>query len=195
MSQLPFSDRDYRTQLGRDVWFWFLLLGLLLIALGIIAVVVPLAGAAAALFLVAFPLILAGFGNTIHAFYTRSWVGFFMHLGIGLLYTVGGVLLLTEPYMGFAVVAIVFGAYFFVVGAMRILLSFQVRGARAWTYLLLSGIVSLILGIVILATWDEKAKYILAILLGVDLMFSGFAMVMLSLAARTIREEVSGPPK
>lgn len=195
MSQAPSSSRDYRTQLGRDVWFWFLLLGVLLIALGVVAVAVPLAGAAVALFLVAFPLILAGFGNTVHAFYTRSWVGFFAHLGIGLLYTVGGVLLLTEPYMGFAVVAIVFGAYFFVVGAMRILLSFQVRAGRAWSWLLLSGIVSLVLGIVILASWDEKAKYILAILLGVDLMFSGFAMVMLSLAARTVSEDVSGPPE
>ncbi len=173
----------------RAAWHWFVGLGILLIVMGLIALALPLVGAATALFLVAFPIIVAGAANVAHAFSTRDWSGFWGDLAVGAVYLLGGVLLLANPYIGIAGIALVLGIYFLVVGVARMVLAFQVAGSPGWGWMLASGVVAVMLGAIVLANWPGDAVWVLSVLIGVDLIFSGTSVLMLAMMAKNAADD------
>ena len=118
-------------------WGWFVGLGIALIALGVAAWlnvgVVTIAGT----ILIGASLLVGGAFQIIHALMTKEWRGFVLSLFCGVLYLVGGLLIMNEPVQGALVLTLLAAAALIVSGVVRIVLAFQHRNLPAWGLVLL----------------------------------------------------------
>lgn len=168
----------------RDHWGWFLALGVLWIILGTTAVILPWLGTVAAALTFGALLAAGGIMQTVQAFRCKRWRGTALHVVMGLLYLAAGAILLFFPLQGILSLTLVLAALFIVVGIFRAVAALQDRDLRGWGWLLFSGILSVGVGLTILLGWPGTAAWALGLLVGIELIFSGWALVMIALAAR-----------
>jgi uncharacterized membrane protein HdeD (DUF308 family) len=169
-------------------WGWLLALAILMIILGVIAIATPVYATFAVQALLGWILIIGGIAQGVHAFMAKGWGGFLFELLSALLYLAVGALLLVNPVEGALALTIVLTAFLVVEGIFKIIMAWRVRGHARWGWLLASGIVSLILAALIWAQWPSSALWVIGLLVGVHLLFTGWALLMLALAARAWRQ-------
>jgi uncharacterized membrane protein HdeD (DUF308 family) len=169
-------------------WGWLLALGILMIILGVFAIAAPQVATIAVQLTLGWILVISGVAEGIHAFMARGWRGFLLELLSAILYLVVGVLLLTNPLKGALALTILLAGFLIVEGVFKIVTALRVREHRGWGWLLASGIISVILGLMIWAEWPASGLWVIGLLVGIQLVFTGWALVMLSLAARAHRD-------
>ena len=113
---------------------------------------------------------------------SRSWGGFFWGLLVGLLYFAAGVELWLNPIGGVVTLTAFLAAVLVVDGVFHSILAFQIRPRAGWFWLLLGGIVGIVLGVMIWQQLPSSALSILGLLLGINLVFSGFSFLMLAMS-------------
>jgi uncharacterized membrane protein HdeD (DUF308 family) len=169
----------------RGNWFWFVILGVSLVILGLIAlgsvVIASLAVAAA----IGILLLLAGGAEAAGAFWCRAWSGFFLHLLSGILSIVVGVLFLRAPLNALAALTLLVACFLMVGGVFKIVAALSYRFA-AWGWSLVGGVVDLVLGVLIWLEWPESALWVIGLFVGINLLFRGFNWIALGLALRAL---------
>jgi uncharacterized membrane protein HdeD (DUF308 family) len=168
-------------------WGWLLALALLMIVLGLMAIAAPVYATFAVQILLGWILVIGGIAQAIHAFMARGWGGFLLELLSALVYLAVGALLLVNPVEGALALTIVLAAFLVVEGIFKVVMAWRVRAHPGWGWLLSSGILTLILGGLIWAEWPSSALWVIGLLVGVHLLFTGWALIMLALAARAWR--------
>jgi uncharacterized membrane protein HdeD (DUF308 family) len=169
----------------RRNWGLLLALGIAELLLGLIALgVVGVVTLASVLFF-AWLLILSGVFHLIRAFRTRGWEGVTLHLLIGILQAAVGVLLLANPAAGAASLTLLLAVLFIVSGLFRIGFAVMTR-IHGWGWQVLSGLVAFLLGMLISAGWPASSVWVIGTFIGIDLIFGGWAFIMLALAARRL---------
>lgn len=167
-------------------WGWILLWGIVLIVLGCVAI-------SAATFTTIFSVIflgvlifIGGVVMLIDSFksWWGRWGGFLLHLIISLLYLAVGAMLVQNPISGSISLTLLLGVFYLVIGVFRIIYSLSFLLPQ-WGLNLLSGIISLILGILILASWPASSLFIIGLFVGIDLLVSGFTYVIVALTVRS----------
>jgi len=161
---------------------WFLALGSLMIVLGIAAIAFPFTASLAVTLTVGMVLIIAGVGQLVHAISMPRWRGFFITLLGALLALAVGVLVLFYPLSGILSLTLLVATFLLVGGVLKMILAFRLRPDLNWNWLLFAGGLAVVLGLVILSQWPFSAAWILGVLVGVDLVSSGWWM--LAIAAR-----------
>jgi uncharacterized membrane protein HdeD (DUF308 family) len=136
-------------------------------------------------------LVISGIGEAIHAFMAQGWRGFLLELLSAVLYLGVGVLLLVNPLEGALALTFVVAVFLLVEGIFKIITALRVRDHRGWGWLLASGIVSVILGVLIWAQWPASGLWVIGLLVGIQLLFTGWSLVMLALAARSHRQAMA----
>jgi uncharacterized membrane protein HdeD (DUF308 family) len=169
-------------------WGWLLALGILMVILGAIAVAAPAVATIAVQFMLGWLLVISGIGEGIHAFMVQGWRGFLLELLSAVLYLAVGILLLVNPLQGALALTIVVAVFLVVEGIFKIITALRVRDHDGWGWLLASGIVSVILGVLIWAEWPASGLWVIGLLVGIQLLFTGWALIMLALAARRWRQ-------
>lgn len=171
--------------LGKN-WFWFLLLGTLLIITGAVAIGSPFVATVTTVELFGI-LFLCGAGiEFASAIWGLRWGGFFGHLLCGLLYLFFGVGMIERPLLGAAGFTLALAMFFVAVGLSRVFFAASHRyQGRIWT--VLSGLITFALGLMIWRNFPESTIYIIGTFVGIELIFNGFSWVMLGLAARSNR--------
>src|SRR5579862_954872 len=111
----------------RTRWGWFVALGIAQLALGIVAWFDVIAFTIAGVIFIGALLLVAGVFQVVHAFMDREWGGFALHLLVGILYIVGGFLLMAEPLQGSLVITLLVAAALVVGGVLRIAIGIQHR--------------------------------------------------------------------
>ena len=114
----------------------------------------------------------------------RGWRGFLLELLSAVLYLGVGILLLVNPLEGALALTIVLAAFLVVEGIFKIIMAMRVRDHDGWGWLLASGILSVTLGVLIWAQWPASGLWVIGLLVGIQLLFTGWSLVMLALAAR-----------
>ncbi len=165
-------------------WGWLMALGILMILLGVIAIGAPLVAALAVDFLVGWLLVIGGLAHLIDSFRSHKWGGFLLELLTGALFLVIGILLLVHPLRGVLTLTMLLGLFFLIEGLFKIVLAVEMRKIWSWGWLLVSGILALIIGLLIWRQWPSSAAWAIGLLLGIDLIFGGWSMIILSLAAK-----------
>jgi uncharacterized membrane protein HdeD (DUF308 family) len=165
-------------------WGWLLGLGVLLSLLGLLLIAAPVLGTLAIDLLIAWFLIIGGVAQLSHAFMEKAWRGFLLELLSGVLYLVVGILLVFYPRAGAQALTIFLAAFLTVEGLVRIAMALHVRPAHGWGWLLFGGIVTVILGILIWTQWPESALRVIGLLVGINLLFTGWALTMMGIAVR-----------
>lgn len=169
-------------------WGWLLAFGILMIILGMFAIGAPVVATVAVQIMLGWLLVIGGIAEGIHAFMAKDWRGFFLELLSAVLYLVVGVLLLVNPLLGAAALTLLLAAFLVVEGIFKVIMAMRVRDHRGWGWLLASGVLSLILGVLIWAQWPASGLWIIGLLVGIQLLFTGWSLVMLALAARAHRQ-------
>src|SRR5439155_2068086 len=166
-------------------WALFLALGIGLVVLGMVAMLTAGLFTIVAVVFFGWLLIIAGAGVTIHAFWAKRWSGFFLQLFSGLLYLVAGWMLATHGELSAIALTLVIAISFVVQGAFRIGAALSTR-IDGWDGLLVSGIITLLLGLMIWNEWPLSGVWVIGLFVGIDMFFYGGWFVSLALAVRTL---------
>lgn len=193
----PLSQADIEAKLTEfkrhiaEKWGWFLALGIVLILVGIAAICFPFVSTVAAKIFLGWLFLIGGVMMIIHAFSAQGWGGFLWSLLIGVLYVVAGGYLAFFPLTGLLTLAIFLAILFVAEGIMEMIMGFRVRPSEGWGWLLLSGIAALAVGVLIALGLPSSATWALGLLVGINLLFSGWSYVFLALSGRKSKEEVA----
>jgi uncharacterized membrane protein HdeD (DUF308 family) len=169
----------------RGNWLWFVVLGCVLVALGIIALGSVVIASLAAAVAIGIVLLLAGVGEVIGAFWCRGWSGFFLELLSGVLSIVVGLLFLRAPLNALAALTLLIACFLMVGGIFKIVAALSYRFA-AWGWSLASGIIDVILGVMIWQEWPASALWVIGLFVGINLLFRGINWIALGLALRAL---------
>jgi uncharacterized membrane protein HdeD (DUF308 family) len=169
-------------------WRWFVVLGIALIALGVIAWLNVGTGIAAGTILIGASPLVGGAFQIIHAFLTKEWHGFVLSLSCGVLYLIGGLLIMNEPVHGALVLTILAGATLVVSGIIRTVLALEHRNMPAWGLVLLSGVVSIAVGCLLYVSLPWSGLWVLGTLIALDLVVQGVSWLYVGLMLRTVHQ-------
>jgi uncharacterized membrane protein HdeD (DUF308 family) len=158
---------------------WFIIFGILLIALGVLAIAFPFATTIAAKVFLGWLFLIGGIVQIIHAFSTRGWSEFFLDLLMGILYLVAGGWLAFFPLTGIVTLTIFLAAMFVVQGVIEIAMAFRIRPLDGWGWMLVAGIVAVLAGILILFGLPSSATSAIGLLVGINLLMTGWAYLLL----------------
>jgi len=165
---------------------WSIGLSVLMIVAGLLAIVMPPAAGIAIAVLVGWLLVFSGGMHLVFAWHTRTTGAMLWEILVGLLYLCTGVYLLWNPLAGLASLTLALAIYLFVEGVLELILSFLLRAMPGSGWLTFDGIVTLILGVLIWKAWPSSSAWAIGTLVGISMLFSGMARLMLSLAARKL---------
>ena len=167
-------------------WVLFLIEGIVLLILGALAVLVPPVATLAITILFGWLFLISGIVGLITTFWMRSAPGFWWSLISAALGIVVGLLLLTRPVGGALSLTLLLIAFFIVEGAVSIMFALDHKRELSgqWGWMLLSGIIDLALAMMILAGLPSTAAWALGLLVGINMIFGGAAMIAMALHAR-----------
>ena len=166
----------------RAKWGWILALGIVYVIAGFVALGSVVMATVASVFIVGIMMIVAGAAEIINAFQCKGWGRFLVWVLLGALYIVAGFITFENPLFAAAILTLLLGASLMASGIMRIILAFSMKREQPWIWVLLSSIVTLLLGLLILAHWPVSSVYVLGIFLGIDLVMAGASWIGISLA-------------
>jgi uncharacterized membrane protein HdeD (DUF308 family) len=170
----------------RSSWGWFLALGIVFIIGGLCAFLAPFVASLVVTGVVAAVLVIIGAFTVIQAWSVKSWSGFLLELVIGLVLLIGGIAIYVNPIAGAFALTLFVAASFLAKGIFQIMLGFRIRPHDAWGWMVAAGVVALLVGVMILSDFPVSGIYSLGLLAGISLIFTGWAYVALSLAARRL---------
>ena len=178
-------------QAVRDHWVLFLIQGVVMAILGLFAVAAPVIATLAVDIYAGWLFLISGIVGIITLFTRQQNISSFLWtLVAATLALAVGVLLIWRPAAGVLSLTLLLIGFFIAEGVVQILAAFKYRSAvgNAWTWMLFSGIVDLVLAAIILMGWPGTATWTLGLLVGINLFMSGLALVMTSLACRSLTE-------
>ena len=171
----------------RAKWGWIVALGVVYLVAGFIALGSVAMATVASVFVVGVMMIVAGVAEVISAFQIKSWGRFLLWVLLGLLYVVAGFVTFQNPLLAAVLLTLILGASLVASGIMRIILAFSMKRETPWIWVALSGVITLLLGVLILARWPVSSLYILGLFLGIDLIVAGASWIGIGLGLRRAR--------
>jgi uncharacterized membrane protein HdeD (DUF308 family) len=170
----------------RAHWKFFLVEGIVLLILGAIAVGVPPVATVAVELFIGWLILLSGVLGLVMTFQTRGSPGFGWSLLSALLGVVVGVVLLIWPLSGVLSLTVMLTAFLTLEGLASIMyaLAHRRESSSRWEMMLVSGIVDLILAGLILAGLPGTAAWAIGLIVGINLLFGGVALIAMALQAR-----------
>lgn len=173
------------TELRRN-WAWILAFGCITILLGMFAIAYSVVFTIVSVFYLAAILIVAGVVEAVHAIRHRERGHLIWYLLEGLLAVVIGLLMLQSPIRGALVLTLLLATYFIIAGIFRIVAALSLRLPN-WGWTVANGVVTLALGVLVWSGWPMSGLWVLGLFIGISLIFTGWARVMLALALHSHR--------
>ncbi len=167
-------------------WRLFLTEGIILLILGFLAIVVPQIATIAAAVLIGWLLLLSGIVGLIATLRMRSAPGFAWSLVSAILGIVAGAVLLRWPLSGAVSLTLILTVFLVIEGVASILFALEHKRELSgrWGVMLFSGLVDLLLAGIIFAGLPGTAAWAIGLLIGINLVFGGSALIAMALHAR-----------
>ncbi|MCX7544364.1 HdeD family acid-resistance protein [Marinicella gelatinilytica] len=169
-------------------WGWLLALGLVFIILGTIGLGLSVAMTVVTILFFGVLLLIGGVVQIFEAFKHKGWKSILGHVLIAAIYLLAGIMLITEPVVGSMALTALLAAAFIITGLFRIFMGFQLKGyGLGWGWLVFAGVISLALGVMIFFQWPESALWFIGLMIAIEMIFHGWAYVMLALAVKSLK--------
>ena len=184
------SDTSPRPGLGSGIaalhakWGWIVALGVVYLIAGFVALGSVMMATVASVIVVGAMMIVAGFAEVIGAFQMKSWGKFMIWALLGVLYVIAGFLTFENPLLAAVLLTLFLGASLIASGVVRLFLAFSMKRESPWVWVALSGVITLLLGLLIVARWPVNSVYILGLFLGLDLIMAGAGWISLGASLR-----------
>lgn len=169
----------------RGSWGWFLALGILLTVFGMVCIAFSVTATFASVLVFGWLLLISGVFALVQAFCVGSWSGFFLYLLSALFRGFTGYLLIRYPTTGAEALTLVLASFFIVGGLFRAVGSGMAKFPR-WGWAVFSGVVSVALGVMLLAQMPISAIWFIGFAIGVDLIVDGIAVTGFATAIHSL---------
>lgn len=163
---------------------WIVALGVVYLIAGVVALSSVALATVVSVFLVGVMMVVAGVAEVINAFQVKSWSKFVLWLLLGALYVVAGIMTFENPLFAAKLLTLLIGASLIVSGLVKMVLAFNMKAGSSWGIVVLAGVITLLVGLVIVAQWPFNSLYILGIFLAVDLIFTGVGWISIGLGLK-----------
>jgi uncharacterized membrane protein HdeD (DUF308 family) len=170
----------------REHWKLFLTEGIILVILGVLAIVVPPIATLAVEILVGWLFLFSGVAGLITTFGARHAPGFWWSFVSAVLGIAAGVVLLLWPLSGVITLTLLLIAFFIIEGILSIMYAIEHKNELTgqWGWMLASGIIDLVLAAMIWAGLPSTAAWAIGLLVGINMLFGGTAMIAIAMHAR-----------
>lgn len=170
--------------------FWFYLLGVVLILLGFAAIGSPFVTTIAAKVFFGWLVLIGGVLQVAHAFGTREWSEFLLDLLGGAVFVIVGAWLAFFPLTGILTLTLLLAVTFILQGILELGMAFRLRPGTGWLWMLIAGIVAIAVGLMLIADLPGSATWAIGLLVGVNLIMSGVAYLLLPSASNALERRV-----
>jgi len=180
----------------RGHWKMFLVEGIILTVLGILAIIVPQVATLAVTIFLGWLFLISGVVGLITTYMARHAPGFWWSLISAAIAVLAGGILLARPATGVLSLTYVLIAFFIIEGVVSIMYAFDHKKELSgrWGWMLVSGIIDLILAAIILVGLPGTAEWALGLLVGINMLFGGTSMIAMAMAARSAPPDAPGTP-
>ena len=165
---------------------WIIALGAVYVIAGLIALGSVAMTTVATVFVVGVMMLIAGVAEVFNAFQIKSWGKFLIWALLGVLYIVAGFVTFENPLFAAVLLTLLLGASLVASGVVRLFLAFNMRREMPWIWVAFSAVITLLLGVLILARWPINSVYILGLFLGIDLVMAGAGWIGLGLGLHRV---------
>ncbi|HUK34412.1 MAG TPA: HdeD family acid-resistance protein [Vicinamibacterales bacterium] len=198
MTKLAPDSDDMQRAIGEALgahWKLFLFQGVVLLILGILAVAAPAIATIAVDIYVGWLFLFGGVAGLVAIFSARNVPAFLWNLVTAALAAVIGVMLIWKPAAGALSLTLLLTTFFVVEGIFQLVASVAYRHVmrRSWGWMLVSGIADLVLAGIIVLGWPTTAVWALGLIVGINLITSGWAIVMTALSGRRLASQTQAP--
>lgn len=171
----------------RRHWVLFLIEGIVLVVFGAIAIVLPGIAALAVTILLGWLFLFSGILGLVTTIWMRQLPGFWWSLLSALLAIITGVALLAWPFGGVLSLTLVLAVFFMIEGVASIMYALDHRRefTGRWGWMLASGVIDLLLAALILVGFPGTASWAIGLLVGINMLMGGVALMAMALHART----------
>jgi uncharacterized membrane protein HdeD (DUF308 family) len=169
-------------------WVLFLVEGVVLLVLGATAVVLPPIATLAVTILFGWLFLVSGIVGLVTTYWMRHAPGFWWSLLSALLGIIVGAMLLASPVVGAFSLTLVLIAFFIIEGATSIMFALDHRRELSgqWGWMLVSGVIDLALAMMVFAGLPSTAAWAVGLLVGINMIFGGTALIAMALHARKL---------
>ena len=179
------ADKGVNESFGRT-WTWMAVLAAICIVGGFMALLNPFGATIFPVTIAGWVFLVQGIIQVFHASRIRDWTGFLWSLGIGVLSLLVGIVLVADPLAGAIPLTLLVAVLFLATGVAKTMFAFALRPLDGWVWVLASGLVSVVLGVMILAGLPATATTILGLLLGIELVSNGVLFLFVALGLRKL---------
>lgn len=196
MARIYIADENPLLSFGTKIkhlaqhWGWVLAFGCVYLALGLLALGMPVESSIALAKTLGTLLFISGLIQLVHAIQLRHESGSGSRYFQTFLSLIGGGLMLRFPDAGLFAITIILSFYFLLGAFVKWALALAVRPNKGWGWVLTSAITSIILGAYVVASLPWAALWVPGTVLGIDFIFAGLSMIRLSTELRHLRSDV-----
>ena len=177
-------DRRFITETLQSHWLLFVLVGALLLAAGLVAIVVPTVSSIAPNELLGLVLAFVGIVQIAQSGKMLGEGLFAWHLALGMLAAIGGVFVYLDPFRGVVTIMVVMAIVFAVHGLTQMAFGTRIRQLKGWQWFVVSGFISLVVAGLLMMKLPYGHTFTPATVGGVSLVFAGWAYVAVALGSR-----------
>jgi uncharacterized membrane protein HdeD (DUF308 family) len=165
----------------------FIAEGIILVLLGALAIFLPLFATITVTIILGWIFLASGILGLITTFRARQAPGFWWSLVSAVIAIAVGLILLAQPIAGALSLTLLMIVFFVVEGAATIMYAFEHRRELSgrWDFMLVSGIIDFVIAGIFLAGFPGTAAWALGLLVGIDMIFGGVALVAIAVHARS----------
>lgn len=163
---------------------WFIVVGIILIILGALALGYQFIATVFSVYFIGTLLIIAGVAQVLHSFSIKGFGQTALWAIMGILYIFIGLMSFVKPIAVSSALTLVISFLLIMSGFTQIFAAFNNRNLPRWGWILTSGIITLILGLIIITGWPYDSLWVLGMFLGIDLVFQGWAYVAIGVALK-----------
>lgn len=164
-----------------------MVIGIILIIFGVLLLVSPAAVGGAVVRLVALVLVITGIVQLIQGLRGGTVSHTVISTILGLVVAGVGVMVWFNPELGSGFLTALLMIFFVVHGLWKLSTAIRYRKAAGWAWLLFSGLVSLVFVYLLWKQWPLSGAWAIGVLVGLDLVLTGIAMIILAVSMRKVR--------
>ncbi|MCP4889755.1 HdeD family acid-resistance protein [Rubripirellula sp.] len=168
------------------------IMGILLVIFGVLAIGTPAVAGTAVVIVIGVLMLVAGIVQIVSGLRSEGFSDKLPPLVLGLITTLAGLGVLGHPLLGLEFLTLLLTAFFIIEGIWKIIASFGYRPATGWLAMLFSGVITLALGGLIWKQWPMSGLWAVGVLVGVDLLMTGFSLIAIAATIRGLRDAVQG---
>lgn len=169
----------------RKNWGWILASGLVLIALGTFGIIATGFFSLLSTYMFGAMMLVGGIVMLVETLRHGEWKDRIWPLLISVLYIVTGFMVFANPLSALVTLTLFVAVMLVTSGALRIFLAFKIRPSSAWIWVLISGLLSLALGLLIIMQWPSSGRWVLGTFLAIEMIFQGWAHVAIAMNIRS----------